>query len=338
MVPVRSSENLLFFILLLSFSRYSLSCMYKSTEYYKYTDGEISMTEPILISTWHFGLRPNEAGVAILQSGGTSLDAAEAVARSAESDRSIRSVGYGGYPDRTGRITLDASIMTHEGRCGAVAALEHIEHPISVARAVMERTPHSMLVGEGAYNFAREIGHPHKQLLTVEAQKSYEEWLESQSPAPKHVDQENHDTISILALDSAGRLAGCCSTSGLAWKMHGRVGDSPIIGAGLYVNGRVGAAAATGHGELAMRSLAAFRTVELMRQGYSPLDAAKECICHVIEEIPEATGLQLAVLALSPDGAWGGCSTLPGFQIAVYSGGENRLHATKNYPFDAFEE
>lgn len=292
------------------------------------------MNKPVLISTWHFGLRSNEAGIPLIQAGGNALDAAEAVARAAESDRTLRTVGYGGYPDRTGRITLDASVMTHDGRCGAVAALEHIEHPVSVARAVMEQTPHVLLAGEGAYQFARELGHPHKNLLTVEAQESYEEWLVADAPAPRHADQDNHDTICILALDADGRLAGCCSTSGLAWKMHGRVGDTPIIGAGLYVSGNDGAAAATGHGELALRSLISYRVVEYMRQGLSPGNAARHCITLLIREIPEAKNLQLAVLALSPDGKWGGCSILPGFQIAVYNDGENRLADAPNYPFD----
>lgn len=289
------------------------------------------MNEPVIISTWHFGLRANEAGIPIIGGGGSALDAAEAVARSAESDRTTRSVGYGGYPDRTGRITLDASVMTHEGRCGAVAALENIEHPVSVARAIMEKTPHILLAGNGAYQFARDIGHQHKNLLTLEAQESYEKWSESEPAAPRHADQDNHDTICILALDSYGKMAGCCTTSGLAWKMHGRVGDSPIIGAGLYVNGNIGAAAVTGYGELAMRSLAAYRTALLLRDGLSPSEATKKCILQIIEEIPGASELQLALLALTPDGRFGGYSILPGFQIAAYSQGENRLIDVPNF-------
>ncbi len=291
------------------------------------------MSSPVLISTWHFGLRSNEAGIPILRAGGSAIDATEAVAQAAESDRTIYSVGLGGHLDRTGQITLDASIMTHDGRCGGVAALENIEHPISVARAVMEQTPHILLAGEGAYRFAREIGHPHKSLVTVESQKSYEHWLETSSEAPRHADQDNHDTICILSVDSNGQMAGCCTTSGLAWKMHGRVGDSPIIGAGLYVKGEIGAAAATGHGELAMRSLAAFRTVQLLQRGMSPEEASQECLRQIIAEIPGAEKLQLATLALAPDGKFGGSSILPGFQIAAWSNNENRLIDTQSYPF-----
>src|SRR5690606_38666569 len=210
------------------------------------TTGNINFSnKPLVISTWNFGLAANAAAWKILNPGGRALDAVEAGAKVPEADPTETSVGFGGLPDRDGFVTLDACIMDENGNCGSVAFLQDIVHPISVARAVMEKTPHVMLVGDGALQFALANGFQRKRLLTPESEKAWKEWSKKAEYKPV-INIENHDTIGILALDQTGNLSGACTTSGMAYKMHGRVGDSPIIGAGLYVDNEVGAATATG--------------------------------------------------------------------------------------------
>lgn len=197
------------------------------------------------------------------------MDAVEKGVRLVENDPNERSVGYGGRPDRDGRVTLDACIMDENYNIGSVACLENIKNPISVARAVMEKTPHVMLVGDGALQFAVSQGFKKENILTAESEKEWKEWLKDSKYQPI-VNIENHDTIGMIALDAQGNLSGACTTSGMAFKMHGRVGDSPIIGAGLFVDNEVGAATATGHGEEVIRTVGTHLVVELMRQGRNP--------------------------------------------------------------------
>ena len=204
--------------------------------------------KPVVLSTWRFGIQANEEAWKVLSQGGKALDAVEKGVRLVEDDPNERSVGYGGRPDRDGRVTLDACIMDEKANIGSVASLEHIKNPISVARAVMEKTPHVMLVGDGALQFAVSQGFEKMNLLTPESEKEWKDWLKTSEYKPV-VNIENHDTIGMIALDEHGNLSGACTTSGMAFKMHGRVGDSPIIGAGLFVDNEVGAATATGHGE-----------------------------------------------------------------------------------------
>jgi N4-(beta-N-acetylglucosaminyl)-L-asparaginase len=283
-----------------------------------------------VVSTWDFGVAANQAAWAILSKGGHSLDAVEAGARVPEADIRNHSVGLGGYPDRDGHVTLDASIMDAEANCGGVACLEDIEHPISVARRVMEKTPHVLLVGEGALQFALSQGFEKKNLLTPAANKAWHEWLKTSHYKPEinseardygagvPIDKDNHDTIGILALDAHGRLAGACTTSGAAWKMRGRVGDSPIIGAGLYVDGEVGAATSTGMGEEVIRNAGSFLVVELMRQGRSPTEACKEAVLRVLHKHPStARKTQVAFLAMNKQGEVGAWAIQPGFAYAV---------------------
>ncbi|MCF7223319.1 N(4)-(beta-N-acetylglucosaminyl)-L-asparaginase [Marilutibacter chinensis] len=283
-----------------------------------------------VVSTWDFGVGANAAAWRVLGAGGSALDAVEAGARWAESDLCNPTVGRCGNPDRDGVLTLDASIMDGDGRCGAVAALEDIAHPVSVARAVMEKTPHVMLVGAGAQQFAVAQGFEKTPLLTDEARQAWREWLETSEYNPqinaermqRPGDKSNHDTLGILALDAGGKLAGACTTSGMAWKMHGRVGDSPIVGAGLYVDNEVGAATASGVGEEMIRNAASFLVVELMRQGRSPADACREAIERVLRKRPEASRqLQVCFLALSRDGEVGAFALHEGFVYAVHDGG-----------------
>lgn len=292
-----------------------------------------------VVSTWDFGVGANAAAWKVLSAGGSALDAVEAGARWAESDLCNPTVGRCGNPDRDGVLTLDASIMAGDGRCGAVAALEDIDHPVSVARAVMEKSPHVMLVGEGAQQFALANGFRKTPLLTDSARQAWQEWLKTSQYAPqinaerrlRPGDSHNHDTLGILAMDAQGRLAGACTTSGMAWKMHGRVGDSPIIGAGLYVDQEVGAATASGVGEEMIRNAASFLVVELMRQGHSPADACREAIDRVVRKRPEdSKRLQVCFLALGRDGRVGAFALHRGFVYALQDGGpgpHDVLHA-----------
>lgn len=287
--------------------------------------------KPIVISTWDFGVAANQEAWRVLKDGGKALDAVEAGVRVAEADLSNLTVGKGGYPDRDGHVSLDACIMDEYGNCGAVAALEHIAHPISVARLVMEKTPHVMLVGEGALQFALQQGFERENLLLPEAENAWKEWLIDKKYEPLinienrnfsieklPGNQYNHDTIGMLALDAEGNLSGACTTSGMAFKMRGRVGDSPIIGAGLYIDNDVGGATSTGVGEEVIRTVGSFLVVELMRQGLSPEEACKEAVMRIIKKKPEiAKSIQVGFLALNKKGKYGSYALQEGFTYAV---------------------
>ena len=273
---------------------------------------------PIVVSTWEHGVQANQAAWQVLSNGGTALDAVEMGVRLTESDPSVTSVGLGGFPDRDGVVTLDACIMDHESNCGAVAFLENIENPISVARMVMEVTPHVMLVGQGAQKFALEKGFEKTNLLTEHAKKEWEEWKKSSLYKPK-INIENHDTIGMLAIDEKGNLAGACTTSGMAYKMHGRVGDSPIIGAGLFVDNEVGAACATGMGEAIIRIAGSSVVVELMRHGLTPQEACEEAVKRIIQKHKNLKDLQAGFLAINKNGEIGAYSVYEGFNYATKS-------------------
>jgi len=298
--------------------------------------------KPIVISTWDFGIAANQAAWKVLSSGGRALDAVEQGVHVPEADPKNQSVGYGGLPDRDGHVTLDACIMDEQGNCGSVAGLEHIMHPISVARLVMEKTPHVMLVGDGALQFALENGFKKENLLTKESEKAWKEWLKTakyapvmnienklyQKAAPTKLpgNQYNHDTIGMLAIDAKGNISGACTTSGMAYKLHGRVGDSPIIGAGLYVDNEVGGATSTGVGEEVIRNVGSFLVVELMRQGFSPEDACKEAVMRIIKKKPEtAKVIQVGFLAINKKGEYGAYAIQKGFSYAVCTEQKNDL-------------
>ncbi len=269
-----------------------------------------------MLSTWRHGLDANKAAWTILDRAGSALDAVESGVRVTESDPESQSVGLGGLPDREGKVTLDACIMDHESNCGAVAFLQNIENPISVARRVMENTPHVFLAGEGAYRFAREEGFPHTELLTEKSRQAWEKWKADEQSKKPSINQENHDTIGMLALDAKGNLSGACTTSGWAYKLHGRVGDSPIIGAGLFVDNEVGAACATGMGEAVIRIAGSATVVELMRHGYSPQQACKEAVERIKAKHKDLDGLQVGFLALNKSGEVGAHSVYAGFDYA----------------------
>jgi isoaspartyl peptidase/L-asparaginase-like protein (Ntn-hydrolase superfamily) len=285
---------------------------------------------PIVISTWDFGFEANREAWETLVAGSSPLDAVEKGIRVVEADADNLSVGIGGLPDRDGIVTLDACIMDGNGQAGAVTFLRDIIHPISVARLVMEKTPHVMLSGFGALQFALDNGFNRENLLTDKAKKAWEEWKITSQYKPV-INIENHDTIGLLAMDGKGNIAGGCSTSGLAYKMHGRVGDSPIIGAGLFVDNEVGAAVATGLGELVMRTLSAFLIVELMRGGLSPQNACREAIRRIVEKNPDYKDFQVGLLALSKTGQTGTYSLQPGFKYAIHDQYVNEVVTSASY-------
>ena len=281
--------------------------------------------KPIILSTWKFGLEANVAGWKILSANGRALDAVEAAARVPEEDPNNTTVGIGGAPDREGKVTLDACIMDENGNAGSVAFLENIVHPVSVARKVMEKTPHVMLVGEGALKFAIAHGFKKENLLTSQSKKAFQEWKKKEEYKTV-ANIENHDTIGVIALDAGGNLSGACTTSGMAYKLRGRVGDSPIIGAGLYVDNEVGAATSTGVGEEVMKVVGSYLVVELMRQGRSPQEACQEAVTRIVKRNPEkAKTIQVGFLALNKNGEYGAYCLMPGFNYAVYDATGNNL-------------
>lgn len=304
-------------------------------------------TKPIVISTWDTGMAVNAEAWKVLGTGGRSLDAVEAGARQVE-DIINCCVGLGGYPDRDGIVTLDSCIMDEHANCGAVAGIERIKHPVSVARKVMEKTPHVILVGAGAQQFAVENGFPLESgELSEDAKKAYAEWLkkseykpiinierkkENGPFAPNFFDDgtANHDTMGLVAMDANSNLSGAVTTSGMAFKVHGRVGDSPIIGAGLFVDNEYGAATSSGVGEEVIRICGTHLVVEFMRQGYSPEMACKKAVERIVKRDKEkAKNLQVGFLALNKKGQYGAYAIQKGFTYCVKSNGENRMYDSK---------
>ncbi|MFT4033502.1 MAG: N(4)-(beta-N-acetylglucosaminyl)-L-asparaginase [Siphonobacter sp.] len=299
-------------------------------------------TKPIVVSTWDSGLAVNAEAWKVLKPGGYALDAVEVAAKSIEDEVSC-CVGLGGNPDRDGHVTLDACIMDEKYNCGSVAFLERIKHPISVARKVMETTPHVMLVGEGAQQFALANGFPLESgKLSPDAEKTYTEWLKKSEYKPimnielqqnKKIKRAaggpfapntfedgsfNHDTMGTIALDASGRLAGACTTSGMAFKMRGRLGDSPIIGSGLYVDGEAGAATSSGQGEEVIRLGGTHLVVEFMRNGATPMEACKKAIERLVKINPaKAKEFQVGFIAINLQGEVGAYSVNKGFSYSV---------------------
>ena len=285
---------------------------------------------PVVISTWNHGMPANEAAWEVLSKGGHSLDAVEAGVRVPEGDPNVITVGKGGIPDASGKVTLDACIMDEKGRAGSVTYLQHIVHPVSVARLVMEKTPHVMLSGKGALKFALDNGFEKEKLLTKARKKEWKQWKKENKEFSnkiniENVTEDNHDTIGMLALDKDGRISGACTTSGMGYKMPGRVGDSPIIGAGLFVDGEVGGATATGSGELVMKTLGSFLVVELMRGGMSPDRACEEAVRRIAKKIPDYQNHQIGYIALNTKGEYGSFCIQPGFNYALKTSEKTEL-------------
>ena len=278
--------------------------------------------KPLFVSTWRHGLEANARAWDVLHTTGSVVDAVEEGVKVTEADLSNRSVGLAGHPDREGIVTLDASIMQGDGACGSVCFVRQIRHPITLARKVMENTPHVMLAGEGARRFAIAEGMPlEEESLHPDAERAYKKWLLEKKYQPV-INIENHDTIGLVGIDANGTLAGSCTTSGLAYKMHGRVGDSPIIGAGLFADNDVGAATATGLGESIIRVSGSFLVVELMRQGRSPEEACREVIDRLIaKNRKHIENTQAGFIAINKDGDYGGFVVRRGFNFAVHHAG-----------------
>lgn len=279
-------------------------------------------TLPLVIATWDV---PNATAKAweILQAGGNALDAAEQGCMVEEADVSNQSVGKGGLPDREGHVTLDACVMDKSGNCGSVVYLQNIVHAVSVARKVMEDTPHVMLAGRGAEQFAYEIGFPKDNLLTESSKKAWEEWKKTSQYKPI-INIENHDTIGMLAIDKNGDISGACTTSGLAYKMAGRVGDSPIIGSGLFIDNEIGGCVATGLGEEVVKTVGSFLVVELMRQGKTPREACEEAIGRIVNK-PNSNykDFQVGYIAVNKQGETGSYAIHQYFSMTKFQDGKN---------------
>lgn len=309
---------------------------------------------PVVVSTWDSGLRANAAAWKVLAQKGRALDAVEKAANSAEEEINC-CVGLGAYPDRDGKVTLDASIMDEFSNCGSVAFLRHIKNPISVARKLMETTPHVMLAGEGAEQFALQNNFTRQpDTLSPDSKKAYDEWLKKSKyepvinienmkksgqvsqTAPYFFDDgtPNHDTMGTIALDAKGNLSGACTTSGMAFKMHGRVGDSPIIGAGLFVDNEIGAATSSGVGEEVIRICGTHLITELMRFGYSPEKACEEAVKRIVKrDAAKAKEFQVGFIALSKKGEVGAFSVQKGFTYSVTNEDhpKGKVFAAKSY-------
>lgn len=309
--------------------------------------GSTVQTRPIVISTWETGKDVNTEAWKILSTNGKAIDAVEAGARQVE-DVINCCVGLGGYPDRDGIVTLDSCIMDEHANCGSVGAMEQIKHPVSVARKIMETTPHIMLVGQGAQQFALENGFAKEpKELSPDAEKAYNDWLKKSeykpvinienkkengpfAPAFFNDGTANHDTMGLVAIDATGNMSGAVTTSGMAFKIHGRVGDSPIIGAGLFVDNEVGAATSTGVGEEVMRICGTHLVVEFMRQGSSPETACRKAIERIVNRDPaKAKTLQVGFLALNKKGEYGAYAIQKGFVFCVKSDGEEKIYPSK---------
>jgi isoaspartyl peptidase/L-asparaginase-like protein (Ntn-hydrolase superfamily) len=290
---------------------------------------------PIIISTWPHGIDANKESMRILNSKGSIVDAVEKGVMIPEADPNNHSVGIGGFPDRDGKVTLDASIMGPDGNAGAVCFLEDIVHPISVARKVMDDTPHVMLSGIGALQFAIENGFKRENLLTPEMKKEWQKWAKDKDYDPKinweKEPNKYHDTIGLLAIDENGEMAGACTTSGMGGKIRGRVGDSPIIGAGLFVDNEIGAATATGMGELVMKTLGSFLVVEFMRNGMSPQQACEKAVLRIVEKVKGYEKFQIGFIALNKKGETGAYSLQPGFNFALNYEDKSELFDAPSY-------
>ncbi len=320
------------------------------------TTATASAGGPVVVSTWAPNVKANKAAWDILQKGGRALDAVEAGAMVPEADPTDTSVGYGGLPDRDGRVTVDACVMDEKGNCGSVLCLEDILHPVQVARLVMEQSPHVQLVGEGALQFALSKGFTRTNLLTPEAEKAWKEWLKTSKYDPmrtmkdleEKIEREknkdevmnykwpsdilNHDTIGMIALDANANLCGACSTSGMAFKMKGRVGDSPIIGAGLFVDNEVGAATCTGIGEEIVKICGAHTIVEMMRHGASPEEACKEAVRRIVKNNGDkAKNVQGGFIAINKKGEFGAYSVMKNFTMAVRNNEMEKVIQVKSW-------
>lgn len=280
------------------------------------------------ISTWKTTEANYKAG-SLLDNGTDALNAAVIGVAVEEENPKNTTVGYGGAPDRSGNVTLDACVMNHLGDCGSVVAVENIMNVARLAKDVMEKTPHVMLAGKGAEEFAISEGYKKIDLLTETSKKDWEKWLENEEYKPI-INIENHDTIGMLCLDKNNNMSGACTTSGLAYKMKGRIGDSPIIGSGLFIDNKIGGAVATGLGEEVVKTVGSYLVVELIRQGKSPQEACEIAVKRIVSSNSQENKFQVAYIAMNKSGEVGSFSIEPGFSYMDYYNGENKEVITRS--------
>jgi N4-(beta-N-acetylglucosaminyl)-L-asparaginase len=283
---------------------------------------------PVFLSTWAHGKPANERAAEVFKGGGSLLDAVEKGINVPESDPTVMSVGYGGLPNAEGVVELDAAIMDGtRHRAGAVCSLHMIKNPVSVARLVMEKTRHTTLAGEGAFEFALKMGFEPQTLLTPESLKKWQEWKANPQRKTFWLTPENHDTIGMVATDGKGHVVSGCSTSGLAWKIPGRVGDSPLVGCGVYADDNVGAASATGDGDLMTNYCTSVSIVHSMARGAMPQEACMELLRHMVKTDPKNKGGEVAVIAINTRGEIGAACMNEGFHLkyALWRNGESQL-------------
>ena len=286
---------------------------------------------PIAICTWAFTKANEVAGVA-LTAGKSALDAAIEGVAVEEENMANTTVGKGGAPDREGNVTLDACVMDPKGNCGSVVCVSNITHVAALARKVMEETPHVILAAEGAEEFGYSQGFKKENLLTEQSKKEWQEWLKTSKYQPI-INIENHDTIGMLTMDNKGEIAGVCTTSGLSYKMKGRVGDSPIIGSGLFIDNEIGGAVATGMGEEVLKTVGSFLIVELMRNGMSPQQACEEAIDRIVSKNNRYKDFQIAYIAMNKQGETGAYCIHKGFTMMKY---QNEVN--ENVPVDFYHK
>jgi len=317
------TEGILFTLSFFGFKK--LSALANPLNYKHY----VNQTQPIILCTWNFQEAVKTSGEA-LNKGMDSLTSVVEGVSIEEANEKNSTVGKGAAPDRSGKVTLDGCVMNHQGDCGSVMAVENILHVALLARAVMEKTPHVYLAGKGAENFAYSQGFLKENLFTNQSKKKWEKWLKESQYSPE-INIENHDTIGMLSLDQNGDMAGACSTSGVAYKMNGRVGDSPIIGSGLYVDNTVGAASATGLGEEVIKIVGSFLIVELMRNGLTPQKACEQAIDRIVSKHQQKPAFQVGFIAMNKNGEIGAYSIHKGFSYTYYLGGIVQNKPAKYY-------
>jgi N4-(beta-N-acetylglucosaminyl)-L-asparaginase len=294
----------------------------------KFNDEVINVL-PLVIATWNVK-NVTKKSWEVLELGKSALDAVEQGAMVAEANENNQTVGKGGLPDRDGNVSLDACIMNEKGNYGAVVCLENIKHPVAVARKVMEDTPHTILAGDGAKKFALENGFSAESLLTKSSKKAWKKWKQKSEYKPI-INIENHDTVGMLAIDVKGNISGACTTSGLAFKMQGRVGDSAIIGSGLFIDNEIGGATATGLGEEVLKTVGSFLIVELMRQGKTPQEACEEAIKRIVKKSPNFKNFQVGFIAVNKKGETGSFSIHENFSYTLYQDDKNENYLSDFY-------
>jgi N4-(beta-N-acetylglucosaminyl)-L-asparaginase len=284
---------------------------------------------PVFLSTWVHGKPANDRAAEVFKSGASLLDALEKGINVPENDPLVTSVGYGGLPNAEGEVELDAALMDGtRHRAGAVASLRKIKNPISVARQVLEKTKHTTLAGQGAFQFALKMGFHSEQLLTPESLKKWLDWKANPNREIFWLDPTvNHDTIGMVATDGKGHVVSGCSTSGLAWKIPGRVGDSPLVGCGVFADDSVGAASATGDGDLMANYCTSISIVHNMARGASPQEACEELLKHMTATDPQNKTRDACVIAINTRGEVGAASMRAGYRLkyALWRDGQSQL-------------